>query len=83
MGVEFPACSSFDTLALAGGGTLRDCCKARGIEFDGAAHCAIHDARADAHLFVRLLQDHPGELARLSKLQPIAWPVLPQTAAVP
>lgn len=71
---SLPDCCSLCTLELAGGRCLEHCCQRFGVEFDGRAHSALHDARAAAKLLLRLLAENPQHINRLSRLEPINWP---------
>src|SRR5436190_18608253 len=55
MKATFPDIPKLCTLRLSGGGTLRDCCDAHSVEFEGEAHAALHDARATSRLLAALL----------------------------
>ena len=76
LGVEFPECEVVDTMHLSGGGTLESCCACHGIEIEGGAHSAAHDALATARLLFALLHEAPELRARFAHLRPISWPVL-------
>jgi DNA polymerase-3 subunit epsilon len=76
LGVELPQFEVVDTMQLSGGGTLASCCACRGIQIEGEAHCAAHDALATAKLLFALVQEAPRLASGLASLQPVAWPVL-------
>jgi DNA polymerase III subunit epsilon len=74
IGIEMPRYPMLDTLALAGGGTLSACCEDYGVDFDGRAHSALHDARATACLLQKILLENPDFLIRYDSCQSLAWP---------
>ncbi len=80
-GIEMPPYATLDTMTLAGGGTLATCCADHGVEFDGTAHAALHDARAAACLLQRMLACDPSLLTSCDELAPLAWPTLPPVHA--
>ena len=76
IGVEMPHYTTFDTIALAGGGTLSACCAEHGVKFDGRAHSALHDARATACLLQKFLLQNPDLLAKYKASESPTWPIL-------
>lgn len=74
VGIEMPRYSTLDTLALAGGGTLSACCDAYGVDCDGRAHSALHDARATACLLQKILLENPDLLVAYGSCQSLTWP---------
>ena len=76
IGVEMPRYPMLDTLALSGGGTLSACCDAYGVDCDGRAHSALHDARATASLLQKLLLENPDILGGYDLSQSLAWPAV-------
>lgn len=80
LGHQCPEGPTLCTLQLAGGGNLLCCCADFGIEFDGPAHAALHDARATARLLSTLLADAPHMLWGLHRMPPIAWPTVPKSS---
>ena len=76
LGVELPQCEVVDTMRLSGGGALAACCGSRGIEIEGKAHSAAHDALATARLLFALLQESPSLGTSFRSLRPVSWPVL-------
>jgi DNA polymerase-3 subunit epsilon len=77
IGVAMPHYATLDTLALAGRGTLSACCERHGVEFDGRAHAAIHDARATARLLQKILEQDPGLLYECGPCEAPRWPPCP------
>jgi DNA polymerase III subunit epsilon len=80
LGHVLPAIPTIDTMALAGGGSLLDCCSRFGLE-NPQAHCALDDARAAAALFRAICSNEPAAAASMrSSLPPsppaTAWPQL-------
>jgi DNA polymerase-3 subunit epsilon len=80
-GYTFPDAPTLCTMQLAGGGSLGSVCSDYGIEFDGDAHSAQHDARATAGLLATLLADAPHLTSEISCLSPIPWPKAPPTSS--
>ena len=80
IGVAMPMYVTIDTRRLVGGGTLASCCAEYGIEFDGRAHAALHDARATAHLFQRVVGSDPSSLRPHEHLGTLEWPRVPCAA---
>jgi len=80
IGVAMPMYATIDTRRLVGSGTLASCCADYGIEFDGKAHAALHDARATAHLFERLVGSDPSALRPHEPLGTLEWPRVPFAA---
>ena len=76
LGVELPQCEVVDTMRLSGGGTLAACCASHGVEIEGKAHSATHDARATARLLFAILQESPTLSSGFTSLRPVSWPVL-------
>ena len=62
IGVELPPCKLIDTMHLAGGGSLAECCSEYLVGFKGQAHSAINDARATASLLKKLISISPSAL---------------------
>lgn len=79
IGYQLPQCLSLCTMHLAGGGSLVHTCADYGIAFDGAAHSALHDARASAKLLAVLLRDAPHQMARVLATPPMTWPAILKT----
>jgi DNA polymerase-3 subunit epsilon len=75
IGVEMPRYTTIDTMALAGGGGLANCCEEYGVKFTGRAHCALHDARATASLMEKCLLQTPNLLDQYSLCETPAWPI--------
>lgn len=76
MGVAMPQCTVIDTRSLTGGGSLVSCCAEHGIEYDGRAHAALHDARATARLLDKILSKYPGILDGYKPFAAVEWPHL-------
>lgn len=76
LGVELPQCEVIDTMHLSGGGTLASCCACHGIQMEGEAHSAVHDALATAKLLFALVQEAPTLASGFAALRPISWPLL-------
>jgi DNA polymerase-3 subunit epsilon len=76
IGVVIPEFTPIDTMLLAGGGSLLACCAGHGIEYDGRAHAALHDARAAARLLDKILSIHPDLWDSHRPSHPIKWPHL-------
>jgi len=76
LGVELPQCEVVDTMHLSGGGTLMSCCACHGIEIEGKAHSAAHDALATAKLLFTLVREDPALASGFAALRPISWPLL-------
>jgi DNA polymerase-3 subunit epsilon len=76
IGVELPPCKLIDTMHLAGGGSLAECCSEYLVGFKGQAHSAINDARATASLLKKLISISPSALERYKPFEPIKWPDL-------
>ena len=70
IGVDMPSYRTFDTMRLAGGGSLSACCAEHDITFDGRGHSALHDARATAHLLRKILLRNPDYFNRMRSLRP-------------
>ncbi len=83
LGHPFPDCFSLCTMEMGWGGNLTECCHDFGIQLEGEAHHALADARATARLLARLLADQPQPVRELSKLPPIAWPIIPRSVKQP
>lgn len=77
LGYTLPDCLSICTMQLAGGGTLRECCRDYELPPEGSAHNALADARAAARLLVRLLGDHPRTVQQLHERTSVRWPHIP------
>lgn len=76
LGVEFPHCDVVDTMHLSKGGSLAACCARHGIEVEGTAHSAAHDAKATARLLFALLRQSPTLGDGFTALPPVSWPML-------
>jgi len=74
--VEMPRYATIDTMVVAGGGTLLECCAKYGIKYDRRCHSALHDARAAACLLQKLLRQAPNLLSRPGQCEPPTWPTL-------
>lgn len=83
LGHEFPNCRSLCTMKMGWGGSLTDCCRNYGIQFEGEAHHALADARATARLLACLLADEPRTVRELSELSPIRWPTIAHSVMRP
>ena len=83
LGYTFPDGPTLCTMRLAGGGSLSCACSDYGIEFEGEAHTAWHDARAAAQLLVALLKDAANLTSRISRWSPITWPDIPKSSVRP
>ena len=77
IGIDMPLYATFDTMVLAGGGSLSTCCAEHGISFDGATHHALHDARAAAHLLQKMLLQNPHLLGQCASCHSPVWPTFP------
>lgn len=73
-GEAFPKLNSLCTFRAIGG-TLAASCKQAGVQFDGAAHRALNDARATAKLISYVLELDPSALDR-HRNNGIPWPNL-------
>jgi DNA polymerase-3 subunit epsilon len=90
VGVEMPHYATLDTMTLAGGGTLTACCAEHGVEYDGQAHAALHDARATACLLEKIVsKDHDliapyvnGDAPVWPSLAPASSRLLPRDSAL-
>jgi len=76
IGVAMPRYPTFDTMRLAGGGTLKICCSSFGIPFEGDAHCALNDARAAALLLHNILTRNPDLVIEARNHNSPAWPCI-------
>jgi DNA polymerase-3 subunit epsilon len=76
LGIDLPECEVVDTMHLSGGGTLASCCACHGIEIEGGAHSAAHDAMATAKLLFALVKESPTLASGFATLRQVAWPVL-------
>lgn len=79
VGIEMPQYATLDTMSLAGGGTLTACCAEHGVEYDGRAHAALHDARATACLLEKMVSNDNALIAAYVNGNPPAWPALAPT----
>jgi DNA polymerase-3 subunit epsilon len=73
-GVKMPCYQTFDTMIIAGGGTLSACCAKYGIKRDGRLHTALHDARAVACLLQKIMVQDPDLLSLYESYSPPIWP---------
>jgi DNA polymerase-3 subunit epsilon len=83
LGSAFPSGPTLCTMHLCGGGSLGKACKDYGINAEGQAHSASHDAYATAQLLVILLKDAPRLAGNISSRTPINWPSLPMSSVSP
>lgn len=74
LGAPLPDIPTLCTLRLIGGGDLASCCQYYDVPFDGAAHTAIHDARATARLLTKVLSDAPAKAREATRHGAIQWP---------
>jgi DNA polymerase-3 subunit epsilon len=83
LGHPFPPCTAICTMELGWGGSLASCCADYGISFPGEVHHALTDARATADLLVKLLDDHPQVVRRLTEACRVTWPDVPRSSRRP
>jgi DNA polymerase III subunit epsilon len=82
IGYAVPDIPTVCTMRMAGGGTLARCCSCLQVEFNQAeSHCALHDARATAHLLALLLREDSVRASQLRALAPLEWPSIPASNA--
>jgi len=81
VGVEMPHYATLDTMTLAGGGTLTACCAEHGVEYDGRAHAALHDARATACLLEKIVSKDHDLIAPYVNGDAPVWPSLPPASS--
>lgn len=74
IGVEVPMCKLIDTMHIAGGGSLAECCSKYHVRFKGRAHSALNDARATAALLEKLISISPSALDRYRPFESLRWP---------
>lgn len=77
IGHELPECILIDTLSLAGGGSLQDCCVKYGVQYHGRFHSALDDARATAALLEKMLSINPDALAAYEPLKSVDFEKVP------
>jgi DNA polymerase-3 subunit epsilon len=82
IGVEVPLCKLIDTMHLAGGGSLAECCSEYHVRFKGQAHSALNDARATAALLEKLISISPSALDRYKPFESLKWPDLQSQCVV-
>jgi DNA polymerase-3 subunit epsilon len=76
IGITIPACAVVDTMRLGQAGSLASCCAEWGVDFDGRAHAALHDARATARLLHRMAVSQPQIVSEVGGAVVAEWPAV-------